>query len=281
MIINRFETILADTATARDAHFRLRYQVFCEEARFEDSERYPDQREHDEHDREATHFIIWDRLLRKWVGAMRLVPAIHRQIPSEAIAGTPFIETLEERGRSVEFSRLCVPARYRRTESGLRVGSRTLLGTDNHEDEIVFFRQRDNEIVQRLLRASFAWGIAQGIDYCYFIITRALARMLKYFGIPLELVGESLEHRGLRVPQRYHVEAAHAGMLETSASYAEMVESSPAYVAFSQLESLSSKASRIDPAVHHFPWEIATELHAQHLPAQFAKKHSPAATKVA
>jgi N-acyl amino acid synthase of PEP-CTERM/exosortase system len=264
MIINRFETVLADSDTAKSIHYGVRYKVFCEEARFEDAERFPDGEEHDGFDAGATHFIVWDRLARQWVGAMRLVPAAQQQMPCEAICGTNLIGEPGDRERSVEFSRLCIPGGYRRTESGFRFGHWKPYGSADDQGIPVFFRQEDNEILQRLLRASFAWGMSQGIDYCYFIINRALARLLKRLGIPLHVRGEAVEHRGARTPHCYDVRAAHAGMLAELSSYAHMVEHSPGYIAFSDFVAEDEMALRTGTNLYTFPSEVIFEQQSRH-----------------
>ncbi|WP_200348658.1 PEP-CTERM/exosortase system-associated acyltransferase [Halochromatium glycolicum] len=264
--MNRFETILADTAFARRLHFHLRYQVFCEEAGFEDASRFPDQQERDEYDQHGVHFLVWDRLAHLWVGAMRLIPANEAAMPSEAIAGSPFVDSAEERRRSVEFSRLCVRARYGRMESGFRIGRWAPPGVERSEGELVFFRQWDHEIIQRLIYACLDWEMANGFDYTYFIINRALARMLKRFGIPLDVVGEPLEHRGVRIPHRGDVRTAYAGMRSQSVSFAEMADSAPAYIAFSELELLSGNSvstSGATATVRQIPSEIVEAAQAQ------------------
>jgi len=255
MTMNRFETVLADTAAAEDIHFNLRYQVFCEEAGFEDPKRFPDARERDEYDRDAVHFIVWDRLMQRWAGAMRLVSAATREMPCEAIAGRRMIDDRAARARAVEFSRLCIPARCRHTDSGSQIGRWVPYGGSSDQGRTVFFRQRDNEILQRLLRASFAWGMSQGVEHCYFIINRALTRLLKRFGIPLQVMGDAVEHRGARTPHRYHVEAAHAGMMAESADYADMADTSPGYMMFSELQRESRETVATDAIVYPFPSE--------------------------
>jgi N-acyl amino acid synthase of PEP-CTERM/exosortase system len=263
MIINRFETVLADTAAARQAHYQLRYRVFCEEARFEEASRFPDEQERDEYDPGAAHFIVWDRLSHEWVGAMRLVPASEKTMPSEAIAGRLFAGSDEERTRSTEFSRLCVRAQYARTDSGFRIGHWAPPGSERSEGRIVFFRQWEHEIIQRLIYASLGWQMANGFDYTYFIINRALARVLKRFGVPLEVVGEPLEHRGTRIPHRGIVRATYAGMRAKSADFAEMADSAPAYIPYSDLELQARPPVNIVGVDRSLPCEVVSAAQAK------------------
>ena len=61
MIIPHLETILCDTEEARDLHYRIRHQVFCEETGFESAHDFPDDRETDRYDDSAVHFVVLDR----------------------------------------------------------------------------------------------------------------------------------------------------------------------------------------------------------------------------
>ncbi|ESQ14010.1 MAG: PEP-CTERM/exosortase system-associated acyltransferase [Thiohalocapsa sp. PB-PSB1] len=234
MFINRFETVLADSSAAREVHYRVRYRVFCEEARFENAANFPDQMERDSFDSHAVHFIVWDRLEREWVGAMRLVFASDRTLPCEVICASDLKDLNERRSRAVEFSRLCVLAKYRKTEQAYKWGA---LLTDRlsgaGRETSIFFRQEENEIFLRLLGASFVWGQENDVDHLYFIINRATTRLLTRFGIPLEIVGDPVEHRGLRTPQSCNVREAEAGMRKTLPGFERMLNNGPAFVAYS------------------------------------------------
>lgn len=246
MLIDRFVTVLADTPAARDLHFHLRYKVFCQETGFEDATRFPDKKETDGYDRYATHFLVWDRVGEEWVGAMRLVPGRHGRLPSESICAEPLAYLEESRHRSAEFSRLCILAKHRQSPASTFFGLRPSGGGPQSAPTPVFYRQEDNEIFLRLLRASFEWGEAQGIDFCYFIVNPALARVLRRFGIPLEVVGRKVEHRGTRIPHRYEIAHAREGMLASCSGFARLVRNGPAYVPFSGF--LESGATRSMPS---------------------------------
>ena len=256
MIINRFETVLADTPTAKDIHYQVRYKVFCEETGFEEAARFPDAKEQDAFDADATHFIIWDRLEREWIGAMRLVSAAAQRLPCEAICGQPLRDLASRRRTAVEFSRLCVLAKHRKTERAFKFGLLARDGQQTGKETSAFFRQEENEIFLRLLRASFAWGRQHKIDHCYFIINRALTRLLKRFGIPLRVVGEAVEHRGMRTPQSYNVHEAEAGMRETLPGFARLLDNAAPFVTYSEfvggLREAPGRAARVSP----FPSEV-------------------------
>jgi N-acyl amino acid synthase of PEP-CTERM/exosortase system len=235
MIIDRFVTVLADTDDAREIHFGIRYKVFCDETGFEDTERFPDGKERDTYDPDSHHFIVWDRSERRWVGAMRLVDANRTRLPSEDICPAPLKELDQYRGRSVEFSRLCLLQDYRRTPEAMTFGLYSPEGSRTEDLIPVYFRQHDNEIALRLLYASCEWARHNDIEYCYFIITPALSRILTRMGLPLIQVGDPVTHRGTRIPYRYHAQDAMKSLTDTLPSYSRMVASSPGYVTYSDL----------------------------------------------
>ena len=256
MIINRFETVLADTAAAKDIHYSVRYKVFCDETGFEDAARFPDGKERDSFDEHATHFIVWDRYEREWVGAMRLARADGHQMPCETICDADLKGLSARRSRTVEFSRLCVLGKNRHTESAFRFGMKAPDGNPQGKEIPVFFRQEENEVFLRLLRASFAWGKANDVDYCYFIVTPALTRVLQRFGIPLEKVGSPLEHRGVRIPHSYNVHDAEAGMTEKLPSFASLTRNSHAYVTYSSFVQRGAERFAKAGCVSEFPSDV-------------------------
>ena len=250
-IIDRFVCVYADTAEARQHNFHVRYKVFCEETRFENPSHFPDQAEHDRYDDHARHFIVWDRLKQQWAGSMRLVSATSTTLPSEDIVGAPLSGLDERRPRSVEFSRLCILNEYRRTPQSIFY-DRYRPKSSTYQDEFpVLYRQEDNEVLLRLIRASLAW--LPEIEHCYCIATLALSRVLKRFGIPNTQVGEPIEHRGTRIPFRYDVRKAEEGLLATLPGFANIVESSSPYIRYSELTSVNRWDNMDMPILDRYP----------------------------
>ena len=242
--VDRFVCIYADTRDGLQANFRTRYAVFCEETGFEPADDYPDGLEQDDYDGHARHFLVWDRMKCRWAGAMRLIDAGSTRLPSEEIVGVPLAGLAERRGRAVEFSRLCILQDYRQTAQSTFDGRMPVSGGSGGEDVPVRWRQEDNEVLLRLIRASLAWR--PEIEDCYFVVTPALSRVLKRFGIPLTPVGPKVEHRGTRLPLRMDVAAADAGMYESLAAYAAIADRSPAYQPYTSFFHAYPLASQTD-----------------------------------
>jgi N-acyl amino acid synthase of PEP-CTERM/exosortase system len=252
VLINRFVTVLANTNAARRAHHRLRYRIFCEEAGFEDPARFPDGLERDRYDDAASHFLVWDRYDERWVGAMRLIEAGRARTPSEDICPFPLQGLDANRSSSVEFSRLCVRSDSRNTPPRTWLQVDALAHASGPKPLVL--RQRGNEVLLRLLYATLGWGWDTGFSYCYGIITPAMARCLTRLGIPLERIGTEVIHRGTRIPYRYHVREAMAGMTSKLPEFADMVAEGPAYISHSVFASEMS------------PWTLAATPHPEREP---------------
>jgi N-acyl amino acid synthase of PEP-CTERM/exosortase system len=252
MLVNRFETVFADTAAARDLHYAVRYRVFCEEAGFEDPSQFPDHREQDEFDGQAAHFMIWDRLEREWVGGSRFVSATSPSMPCEGVCGTPLLHLDERRTRAAEFSRLCVLSKLRRTEREVRFGMLSPDGQTSAQDTPAFFRQEEHEIFLRLLWAGFAWAKSHDVDYFYCLVHRALARLLGRFGMDLHVVGAPVQHRGTRVPHCYEVHSAEAGMRVALPEFVSRVDDAGPYVPYSQFIGRMPTPAGADANVYDF-----------------------------
>ncbi|AUB80933.1 PEP-CTERM/exosortase system-associated acyltransferase [Candidatus Thiodictyon syntrophicum] len=254
-VIDRFVCILADTAAARRLHHQVRFKVFCEDTGFENPDAFPMQAEHDQYDPYARHFIVWDRQERQCAGAMRLVSASRTRLPCEEIVGTALQGLTELRPHAVEFSRLCILRDYRQTVQAEHYAWYQPAGQSASDGCGVFFRQYDNDVFLRLLRASLAWS--PDIRYCYFIVTAALSRVLTRFGIALTRVGHEIEHRGVRIPFRYDVEQADLGMRETLTSFAAIAETSPAFLRASEFFSGAGDSAVAPIPLHRAPFAIS------------------------
>src|SRR5690606_33394678 len=101
--------------------FRIRYDVYCEELRFEDPARFPDLQETDEYDRYSLHCLLRHAPSDTFAGCVRLVlPATPSDpLPFERLcAGHMYDDVLEElvpdRRKVGEISRLAVRSNFRR-----------------------------------------------------------------------------------------------------------------------------------------------------------------------
>lgn len=194
------EAILCDTAEARSVHYRFRYQAYCREADPKDSNLFTDGEERDRYDKHSVHFVVRDPSKRQWVAAMRLVLAGHGVLPLEDFCNIePVPENLPIRHTIVEFSRFCVRQNHRGHNRNRGLGLRV---ADGGSGEMKSARSGPGypEIVLGLINTTFEWSRRHNVRYCYFLITRALARTLQRLGMELRPAGEPVEERRLRTP---------------------------------------------------------------------------------
>jgi len=110
MFDDYFEVFLADTDEARRIHYNIRYQVYCQELAYEDSERFPNQMEIDQWDQPyhngqgSVPFLVRLKYSGEWIGAMRLVFSNHQSLPMGDFC------SVEQpiRTTDIEVSRLCL-----------------------------------------------------------------------------------------------------------------------------------------------------------------------------
>ncbi|MGR9116494.1 MAG: PEP-CTERM/exosortase system-associated acyltransferase [Gammaproteobacteria bacterium] len=205
---SRFEIFLADTIESKQINYNLRYQVYCEEMEFEDKEAFPNQMEIDQWDNVAVHFLVKHRASGHWLGGMRLVPPQISAFPFEKW-NAPYQQlTAADRRCSVEMSRLCI------VKEGRRFNSKRLApyGLPEQEPEesdkvksIFNFKNASRSLMWGLIRAAGVYSYRNGIDDWFFLVTPALACLLRKGGLDLVQIGGASEHRGLRIPYRLSV----------------------------------------------------------------------------
>jgi N-acyl amino acid synthase of PEP-CTERM/exosortase system len=120
---SHFTPLYADSEALRDQVFRIRHEVFCEEFGFEPLS--ADQRERDEFDPIAHHFLLGHNQSQQFAGCVRLIvprpEANQSMLPIARFCWPhldPYVQMLlQSRARCGEISRLAVRARYRRRQS--------------------------------------------------------------------------------------------------------------------------------------------------------------------
>lgn len=165
-----------------DAVYELRFNVYCRECAFLPASDYPDGREKDAYDRDASHFCAFN-LRGELVGYVRLVYRDHeRGLPFESHC-TQLYEGAEPPPSepSAEISRLMVRGDYRRRRGD------TLAGVTNSDaaDPALLAERRSNspQILLSLYRLMYAYSKANGVRYWYAAMERFLARSLTRYQI--------------------------------------------------------------------------------------------------
>lgn len=207
---NNFEVFLADTSESKQLHYNLRYQVYCDEMGFEDKDQFPDQLESDEWDDCAVHFLVRHKVSGHWLGGLRLVSQHNGLFPFEEWS-SPYQKIAKlNRQSSVEISRLCIIKEARRFPSKrfapYGLPDNELSDDDRKVKSLFDFKNQSRSLMWGLIRAAGVYSAKNNIADWYFVIAPALACFLAKGGLSLRQIGDSCDHRGLRIPYRLAVD---------------------------------------------------------------------------
>jgi N-acyl amino acid synthase of PEP-CTERM/exosortase system len=227
----RFRVVPALTDALRDEAFRIRHVVFCEELTL--FERRPDRRETDEFDERAVHLLLKHTPTDEFIGCVRVV----KGQPSDPSALLPFesvcrhlvdkslldLDTLP-RELLGEVSRLGVIGKFRRRKG--ESTSPVPLGADDDLDTAITpDRRQFPHILVALYLGAYVIAQREAIEHlCTFTELRLLNHLVK-LGLPVKIIGASVQHKGLRVPAVINVSRI-AAILNPSvqAIYARIVQ---------------------------------------------------------
>jgi N-acyl amino acid synthase of PEP-CTERM/exosortase system len=210
----RFQIVPAMTVELRDAAYRIRHSVYCEELGFEPVR--PDGREIDEYDAQSVHCLIRSREADEFIGCTRLILCRrsdpHHPLPFERTCAASLDRSILDpqsmpRNRIAEVSRLAVIGRYRR-----RRGER---GTPAPISEASFdqrLRPRFPFILVGLYLATTELASRYGIDTLFVLSEPKLAHHFARLGVTITALGPVVNHRGLRVPSALDVQGILGGL---------------------------------------------------------------------
>lgn len=205
MLDNHFEVFLADTPESKEIHYSIRYQVYCEEKGFENKNEFLFQMEYDEHDDRSVHFIVRDKTIEKWVGAMRLIFKQNGLLPIEQSCKiNEYIHT-NDLFKVVELSRLCLLKEVRKTRNDIGSPNKND-GNSHHQKESENIKLTSGQhnfkrkIIWGLFHAAAEYASVNNIQHCYFMTTSSLAKILRRGGLNLLNIGEPCQHKGERHP---------------------------------------------------------------------------------
>jgi N-acyl amino acid synthase of PEP-CTERM/exosortase system len=201
-----FQVILADTAELRKEVYRIRYDVYCREFKFEREEDFPDGLEHDVFDdKRSRHCLLLHRQSGMFAGCVRLVFTDQLNkgspLPFESGLGdglkTPRMSSLLQcRSDIGEISRLAVPSYFRRRKSDRDSPIGGIGEVPISTDE----RRSFPQIPLGLYLAAAAVGLEMNMRGVFAMMEPRLSRHLQRFGIVFEQVGDVADYHGKRAP---------------------------------------------------------------------------------
>jgi N-acyl amino acid synthase of PEP-CTERM/exosortase system len=198
-----FQVIFADTPELKEEVYRIRYEVYCRELRYEPAENFPDRLEQDIYDERSCHCLLLHRRSGVYAGCVRLV----LPDPSDPEGKLPFedpcagslypdlIEPIFDHRHAVgELSRIAVPEHFRRRkgERGRQVGNMEMPVPKPGE------LRQFSHIPLGLYLACSAIGVMNGLEGVFAMMEPRLARHLQRFGIIFQQVGQVVDYHGPR-----------------------------------------------------------------------------------
>jgi len=202
-----FEIVPVHSEALKDEVYRVRYQVYCEDLKFEPER--SDKRETDEYDRNSLHLLIRSVKTNEFVGCTRLI----RPPPENPYSLLPFEEacadTLDRsiidparlsRQSIAEVSRLAVVASYRRRKG--ESGSAITLSTEDFGTQQM---PRFPYIPIGLYLGTAELARLSGIETLFVLTENRLAAHFNKLGFQLQFIGEPIEHHGTRLPSMMSV----------------------------------------------------------------------------
>jgi len=199
-----FQVILADTPALREEVYRIRYEVYCQEFKFERAADFSDGLERDAFDTQRSHHcLLLHRESGLFAGCVRLVvndPAkLDESLPFEEGCNTSLINPditpmLAKRSKIGEISRLAVPSTFRRRHSdpGSPIGDLSIPDFSHNE------RRCFPHIPMGLYLAAAAIGLKKNLDGVFAVMELRLARHLRRFGIVFQQASNVIDYHGQR-----------------------------------------------------------------------------------
>jgi N-acyl amino acid synthase of PEP-CTERM/exosortase system len=204
-----FRVVLVDdNPPLLDEGYRLRYQVYCVEHRFEDPAHFPDGLERDRYDARSLHSLLIHRPSGAIMGTVRLIlPDPDRPVGSLPIDTVCQALELKDdyalpRAHTAEVSRFAVSRWFRR-----RIGEAGSPSAVTDESLAEMAARRDMaerriapHITLGLIESLVRMSVASGATHWCSVMERALLRLLSRIGIHFDNIGPQVEHHGRRQP---------------------------------------------------------------------------------
>jgi N-acyl amino acid synthase of PEP-CTERM/exosortase system len=193
-----FTVVAADTPTVLQAVYRLRYQVYCEERRFENRAAFPNGMEIDRYDADSVHAALVHLASGTVCGCVRLVLPCSGVLPIHNIVVDEQARArLHELplGTTAEVSRYAVSTLFRR-----RVGEHELADATFRNIASGECRRLLPHITIGLLVAVTRLSIAHGTSHLTAVMAPALLKLLRSLGMDFTPIGPMVQHHGTRQP---------------------------------------------------------------------------------
>lgn len=152
--------------------FKLRYNVYCLEKKYLNSNHFLDGQETDEYDDKSIHFFVKATKVNKMVGYARLIPGSFYDILPLEKQFSAIKDQNYSRDSLYEVSRLIVDPGYRRNVLG------------------------GHFVLYLLMYRILEYGLSSRVDFLTAAIDNDVLKLLQRLGVPFTIVSESLHYMG-------------------------------------------------------------------------------------
>lgn len=199
-----FEMIPAISDDLKMEVYRLRYQVYCIENKFLNSEHYPDDLEFDDFDQCSIHYLIRHRQSGDYAATTRLIlPDVNhpeKLFPLEHHCKIDNVAVMQSinRGHLGEVSRFCVSKAFkkRKNEAHTLEG----IGSDWQDNFTLDERRAFPHITLALIACFIKASYESDIHYLYATMEPSLFRFVSALGINFIKIGPLVDYHGERRP---------------------------------------------------------------------------------
>lgn len=184
--------------------YKLRYQVYCVENAFLNSEDYPDNLEIDDYDQQSVHYLIRHRKSGDYAATTRLIlPEVNnpeKLLPLELYCKIDNFAVMQaiDREHLGEISRFCVSKAFKKRKNE----GHTLTAINPNVQD--YFTHSERRTFPHITLGLFACCIKasyeNNVHYLYAATEQSLSRFVSIFGINLIKIGPVADYHGDRWP---------------------------------------------------------------------------------
>jgi N-acyl amino acid synthase of PEP-CTERM/exosortase system len=199
-----FAVLPADSYALLEQAYRLRYQVYCVENRFENPLDHPDGLEFDGYDARSVHSLVVDRPSQVVTGTVRIIlpdpQHLGKSFPVQKVCHHPMLQGPNlATTRSAEISRFAVSRQLNRRSADRHPRLRPSDFTSSSQPSVP-------HIFLGLLNGVVRMSVEHGVDEWYAVMEPTLLRLLSRFGIYFTPIGPMVDYHGLRQPCHAHMD---------------------------------------------------------------------------
>jgi N-acyl amino acid synthase of PEP-CTERM/exosortase system len=208
-----FELVRAVTDAQRELSFRLRYDVYVAENKFEKNQAHMAQNlEKDSYDNHAAHYLLLQRNSGDAIGTLRVIlPDDNRPLesfPLQKQCKHPLLQDPLKAETLFELSRFCVAKKFRKRERDGR-----LLSSYYDQDivdgrvngQIAFFRRRIPYAPAALIRGAFETALGARILEGVWMVDPCHLSSLERIGMEIRALGPHIAYHGGAQPVIFNI----------------------------------------------------------------------------